>query len=165
MHEQRMRSSPIFIPFKIVDLPDIIIIAFLIYQPLGTTNCTRALGSWATRRWSWSLSGSQHPEYAHCYMAAQLAATSWVCSPLRCCSSRRSVRALERMGQTDQWASKLFNGKALQRPQSLARVRGAAPSLPSAMQPSAFSGDQDRRPYRTGAPHQPFPRSCAPAPR
>ncbi len=51
-------------------------------------------------------------------------------------------RALERMGQTDQWAAKLFNVKGRYNDPSL-KGPGAAPSLPSAMRQSAFR-DQDR---------------------
>ena len=68
-----------FQTFKLVDLLDIIIISFLIYQLLGIVNRTRA---------------------------GQLAKLTLVVL-----FQPEIRRALERMGQTDQWAAKLFNVK------------------------------------------------------
>ncbi len=107
-----------FQTFKIVDLLDIIIIAFLIYQLLGIINRTRA---------------GQLAKGALLVMVVYLVANTlnmrtvtWLLNSLLQVGLLTLVvlfqpeirRALERMGQTDQWASKLFNVKgALQRPQ------------------------------------------------
>ena len=72
-------------------------------------------------------------------------------------------RALERMGQTDQWAAKLFNVKGRYNDPSL-KGPGAAPSLPSATRQSAF---RRPRPVRSSCWNATPTclRSCAPAPR
>ena len=96
-----------FQTFKLVDLLDIIIIAFLIYQLLGIVNRTRA---------------GQLFKGALLVMAVYLVAETL---NMRTLNSLLQVglltlvvlfqpeirRALERMGQTDQWAAKLFNVK------------------------------------------------------
>ena len=98
-----------FQTFKLVDLLDIIIIAFLIYQLLGIVNRTRA---------------GQLAKGALLVMAVYLVANTlnmrtvtWLLNSLLQVGLLTLVvlfqpeirRALERMGQTDQWASKLFN--------------------------------------------------------
>ena len=98
-----------FQTFKLVDLLDIIIIAFLIYQLLGIVNRTRA---------------GQLFKGALLVMAVYLVANTlnmrtvtWLLNSLLQVGLLTLVvlfqpeirRALERMGQTDQWASKLFN--------------------------------------------------------
>ena len=100
-----------FQTFKLVDLLDIIIIAFLIYQLLGIVNRTRA---------------GQLFKGALLVMAVYLVAetlnmrtVTWLLNSLLQVGLLTLVvlfqpeirRALERMGQTDQWASKLFNVK------------------------------------------------------
>ena len=100
-----------FQTFKIVDLLDIIIIAFLIYQLLGIINRTRA---------------GQLFKGALLVMAVYLVAetlnmrtVTWLLNSLLQVGLLTLVvlfqpeirRALERMGQTDQWAAKLFNVK------------------------------------------------------
>ena len=100
-----------FQTFKIVDLLDIIIIAFLIYQLLGIINRTRA---------------GQLAKGALLVMVVYLVANTlnmrtvtWLLNSLLQVGLLTLVvlfqpeirRALERMGQTDQWASKLFNVK------------------------------------------------------
>ena len=95
----------------IVDLLDIIIIAFLIYQLLGIINRTRA---------------GQLAKGALLVMVVYLVANTlnmrtvtWLLNSLLQVGLLTLVvlfqpeirRALERMGQTDQWASKLFNVK------------------------------------------------------
>ena len=100
-----------FQTFKIVDLLDIIIIAFLIYQLLGIINRTRA---------------GQLAKGALLVLAVYLVANTlnmrtvtWLLNSLLQVGLLTLVvlfqpeirRALERMGQTDQWASKLFNVK------------------------------------------------------
>ena len=110
-----------FQTFKLVDLLDILIIAFLIYQLLGIVNRTRA---------------GQLAKGALIVLAVYLVANilnmrtvTWLLNSLLQVGLLTLVvlfqpeirRALERMGQTDQWA-----------------YRGAAPSSPSAMPPSAF---------------------------
>jgi len=99
-----------FQTFKIVDL-HIIIIAFLIYQLLGIINRTRA---------------GQLAKGALLVMVVYLVANTlnmrtvtWLLNSLLQVGLLTLVvlfqpeirRALERMGQTDQWASKLFNVK------------------------------------------------------
>ena len=98
-----------FQTFKIVDLLDIIIIAFLIYQLLGTINRTRA---------------GQLAKGALLVMVAYLVANTlnmrtvtWLLNSLLQVGLLTLVvlfqpeirRALERMGQTDQWAYRFFN--------------------------------------------------------
>ena len=100
-----------FQTFKLVDLLDILIIAFLIYQLLGFVNRTRA---------------GQLAKGALIVMAVYLVANilnmrtvTWLLNSLLQVGLLTLVvlfqpeirRALERMGQTDQWASKLFNVK------------------------------------------------------
>ena len=96
-----------FQTFKLVDLLDIIIIAFLIYQLLGIVNRTRA---------------GQLAKGALLVMVVYLVANTlnmrtvtWLLNSLLQVGLLTLVpeirRALERMGQTDQWASKLFNVK------------------------------------------------------
>ena len=100
-----------FQTFKLVDLLDIIIIAFLIYQLLGIVNRTRA---------------GQLFKGALLVMAVYLVAetlnmrtVTWLLNSLLQVGLLTLVvlfqpeirRALERMGQTDQWAAKLFNVK------------------------------------------------------
>ena len=100
-----------FQTFKIVDLLDIIIIAFLIYQLLGIINRTRA---------------GQLAKGALLVLAIYLVANvldmrtvTWLLNSLLQVGLLTLVvlfqpeirRALERMGQTDQWSGKLFNIK------------------------------------------------------
>ena len=100
-----------FQTFKIGDLLDIIIIAFLIYQLLGIINRTRA---------------GQLAKGALLVLAIYLVANTlnmrtvtWLLNSLLQVGLLTLVvlfqpeirRALERMGQTDQWTSKLFNMK------------------------------------------------------
>lgn len=100
-----------FQTFNVVDLLDIIIIAFLIYQLLGIVNRTRA---------------GQLAKGAALVMVVYLVANalnmrtvSWLLNSLLQVGLLTLVvlfqpeirRALERVGQTDQWASKLFNIK------------------------------------------------------
>ena len=100
-----------FQTFKLVDLLDIIIIAFLIYQLLGIVNRTRA---------------GQLAKGALLVLAVYLVANvlnmrtvTWLLNSLLQVGLLTLVvlfqpeirRALERMGQTDQWAGKLFNIK------------------------------------------------------
>ena len=100
-----------FQTFKLADLLDIIIIAFLIYQLLGIINRTRA---------------GQLAKGALLVMAVYLVAetlnmrtVTWLLNSLLQVGLLTLVvlfqpeirRALERMGQTDQWAGKLFNMK------------------------------------------------------
>ena len=100
-----------FQTFKLVDLLDIIIIAFLIYQLLGIINRTRA---------------GQLAKGALIVLAVYLVANTlnmrtvtWLLNSLLQVGLLTLVvlfqpeirRALERMGQTDQWAAKLFNVK------------------------------------------------------
>ena len=94
---------------KIVDLLDIIIIAFLIYQVLGIINRTRA---------------GQLAKGALIVLAVYLVANTlnmrtvtWLLNSLLQVGLLTLVvlfqpeirRALEGMGQPDQWAAKLFN--------------------------------------------------------
>ena len=98
-----------FQTFKLVDLLDIIIIAFLFYQLLGIINRTRAgqLAKGALLVIGVYLVAN----------ALHLRTVSWVLNSLLQVGLLTLVvlfqpeirRALERMGQTDQWASKLFN--------------------------------------------------------
>ena len=98
-----------FQPFKLVDLLDILIIAFLIYQLLGFVNRTRA---------------GQLAKGARIVMAVYLVANilnmrtvTWLLNSLLQVGLLTLVvlfqpeirRALERMGQTDQWAYRFFN--------------------------------------------------------
>ena len=90
-----------FQTFKLVDLLDIIIIAFLIYQLLGIVNRTRA---------------GQLAKGALLVLVVYLVAN--ILNMLQVGLLALVVlfqpeirRALERMGQTDQWAAKLFNVK------------------------------------------------------
>ena len=98
-----------FQTFKIVDLLDIIIIAFLIYQLLGIVNRTRA---------------GQLAKGALLVLAVYLVANvlnmrtvTWLLNSLLQVGLLTLVvlfqpeirRALERMGQTDQWAYRFFN--------------------------------------------------------
>ena len=98
-----------FQTFKLVDLLDIIIIAFLIYQLLGIVNRTRA---------------GQLFKGALLVMAVYLVANTlnmrtvtWLLNSLLQVGLLTLVvlfqpeirRALERMGQTDQWAYRFFN--------------------------------------------------------
>ena len=98
-----------FQTFKLVDLLDIIIIAFLIYQLLGIVNRTRA---------------GQLAKGALIVMAVYLVANilnmrtvTWLLNSLLQVGLLTLVvlfqpeirRALERMGQTDQWAYRFFN--------------------------------------------------------
>ena len=98
-----------FQTFKIVDLLDIIIIAFLIYQLLGIINRTRA---------------GQLAKGALLVMVVYLVANTlnmrtvtWLLNSLLQVGLLTLVvlfqpeirRALERMGQTDQWAYRFFN--------------------------------------------------------
>ena len=121
-----------FQTFKLADLLDIIIIAFLIYQLLGIINRTRA---------------GQLAKGALLVLAVYLVANvlnmrtvTWLLNSLLQVGLLTLVvlfqpeirRALERMGQTDQWASKLFNVKGRYNDPSF------KPSSPSATPPSAF---------------------------
>ena len=98
-----------FQTFKLVDLLDIIIVAFVIYQLLGFINRTRA---------------GQLARGALVVMVIYLIATTlnmrmvtWIMDALFQVGLLTLVvlfqpeirRALEQMGQTDQWASKLFS--------------------------------------------------------
>lgn len=149
-----------FQTFKLVDLLDILIIAFLIYQLLGFVNRTRA---------------GQLAKGALIVMAVYLVANilnmrtvTWLLNSLLQVGLLTLVvlfqpeirRALERMGQTDQWAYRFFN-KNRYNDTSL-KARGAAPSSPSATRQSAF---RRPRPARSscwnGTPT--FLRSSAPA--
>ena len=100
-----------FQTFKLADLLDIVIIAFLIYQLLGIINRTRA---------------GQLAKGALLVLAIYLVANvlnmrtvTWLLNSLLQVGLLTLVvlfqpeirRALERMGQTDQWAGKLFNIK------------------------------------------------------
>ena len=100
-----------FQTFKLADLLDIVIIAFLIYQLLGIINRTRA---------------GQLFKGALLVLAVYLVANvlnmrtvTWLLNSLLQVGLLTLVvlfqpeirRALERMGQTDQWAGKLFNIK------------------------------------------------------
>ena len=85
-----------FQTFKLVDLLDIIIISFLIYQLLGIVNRTRA---------------GQLFKGALLVMAVYLVAETLNMLTLVVLFQPEIRRALERMGQTDQWAAKLFNVK------------------------------------------------------
>ena len=100
-----------FQTFKLADLLDIVIIAFLIYQLLGIINRTRA---------------GQLAKGALLVLAVYLVANvlnmrtvTWLLNSLLQVGLLTLVvlfqpeirRALERMGQTDQWAGKLFNIK------------------------------------------------------
>lgn len=126
-----------FQTFKLADLLDIIIIAFLIYQLLGIINRTRA---------------GQLAKGALLVLAVYLVANvlnmrtvTWLLNSLLQVGLLTLVvlfqpeirRALERMGQTDQWASKLFNVKGRYNDPSF-KGPGAALSSPSATPPSAF---------------------------
>ena len=64
-----------FQTFKLVDLLDIIIIAFLIYQLLGIVNRTRA---------GQLFKGARSP-------GCSTRCCRWACSPWWCCSSRKSA--------------------------------------------------------------------------
>ena len=98
-----------FQTFKLVDLLDILIIAFLIYQLLGIVNRTRA---------------GQLAKGALIVMVVYLVANilnmrtvTWLLNSLLQVGLLTLVvlfqpeirRALERMGQTDQWAARFFN--------------------------------------------------------
>ena len=98
-----------FQTFKLVDLLDILIIAFLIYQLLGIVNRTRA---------------GQLAKGALIVLAVYLVANilnmrtvTWLLNSLLQVGLLTLVvlfqpeirRALERMGQTDQWAYRFFN--------------------------------------------------------
>ena len=100
-----------FQTFKLVDLLDILVIAFLIYQLLGIVNRTRA---------------GQLAKGALLVLVVYLVANilnmrtvTWLLNSLLQVGLLTLVvlfqpeirRALERMGQTDQWAGKLFNMK------------------------------------------------------
>ena len=100
-----------FQTFKLVDLLDILVIAFLIYQLLGIVNRTRA---------------GQLAKGALLVLVVYLVANilnmrtvTWLLNSLLQVGLLTLVvlfqpeirRALERMGQTDQWAAKLFNVK------------------------------------------------------
>ncbi len=100
-----------FQTFKLVDLLDIIIIAFLIYQLLGIVNRTRAgqLSKGALLVMV-VLSGSQHPEYAHRHMAAQLAAAGRSAHPCGAVPARDPSRTGAH-GPDRPMGSKLFNVK------------------------------------------------------
>ena len=152
-----------FQTFKIVDLLDIIIIAFLIYQLLGIINRTRA---------------GQLAKGALLVMVVYLVANTlnmrtvtWLLNSLLQVGLLTLVvlfqpeirRALERMGQTDQWASKLFNVKGRYNDPSL---KGAWRSaiIAISMQPSAFLRPRPA-PLSCWSATPTFPRSCAPAPR
>ena len=156
-----------FQTFKLVDLLDILIIAFLIYQLLGFVNRTRA---------------GQLAKGALIVMAVYLVANilnmrtvTWLLNSLLQVGLLTLVvlfqpeirRALERMGQTSIPFPKPTSGPiassiktATTTPAS--RARGAAPSSPSATRQSAF---RRPRPARSscwnGTPT--FLRSSAPA--
>ena len=100
-----------FQTFKLVDLLDILVIAFLIYQLLGIVNRTRA---------------GQLAKGALIVLVVYLVANilnmrtvTWLLNSLLQVGLLTLVvlfqpeirRALERMGQTDQWTAKLFNVK------------------------------------------------------
>ena len=152
-----------FQTFKLVDLLDIIIIAFLIYQLLGIVNRTRA---------------GQLFKGALLVMAVYLVAetlnmrtVTWLLNSLLQVGLLTLVvlfqpeirRALERMGQTDQWAAKLFNVKGRYNDPSL---KGAWRSaiIASATRQSAF---RRPRPVHSSCWNATPTclRSCAPAPR
>ena len=140
-----------FQTFKLVDLLDIIIIAFLIYQLLGIVNRTRA---------------GQLFKGALLVMAVYLVAetlnmrtVTWLLNSLLQVGLLTLVvlfqpeirRALERMGQTDQWAAKLFNVKGRYNdPSGLAQRHHC-----HLRRGRALFGDQDRCAHRAGTPHQP----------
>ena len=130
-----------FQTFKLVDLLDILVIAFLIYQLLGIVNRTRA---------------GQLAKGALIVLVVYLVANilnmrtvTWLLNSLLQVGLLTLVvlfqpeirRALERMGQTDQWTAKLFNVKG----------RYNDPSLKGAL-----LGDQDRRADRAGTAYEPF---------
>ena len=141
-----------FQTFKLVDLLDILVIAFLIYQLLGIVNRTRA---------------GQLAKGALLVLVVYLVANilnmrtvTWLLNSLLQVGLLTLVvlfqpeirRALERMGQTDQWAGKLFNMKGRPKPQrSLAQRHHCHLRCGR-----AFFRDQDRCPHRAGAAHQPL---------
>ena len=125
-----------FQTFKLVDLLDIIIISFLIYQLLGIVNRTRA---------------GQLFKGALLVMAVYLVAetlnmrtVTWLLNSLLQVGLLTLVvlfqpeirRALERMGQTSGLPSCSMSRAATTTPAS--RAHGAVPSLPSVTPPSAF---------------------------
>ena len=143
-----------FQTFKLVDLLDILIIAFLIYQLLGIINRTRA---------------GQLAKGALIVLAVYLVANilnmrtvTWLLNSLLQVGLLTLVvlfqpeirRALERMGQTDQWAYRFFNKNPLQRHQPQGRV--AQRHHRHLRRGRALFGDQDRRAHRAGTEHQPF---------
>ena len=135
-----------FQTFKLVDLLDILIIAFLIYQLLGIVNRTRA---------------GQLAKGALIVLAVYLVANilnmrtvTWLLNSLLQVGLLTLVvlfqpeirRALERMARPTSGPTAFSTRAATTTPAS--RARGAVPSSPSAMPPSAF-----RRP-------KPAPSSC-----
>ena len=100
-----------FQTFKLVDLLDIIIIAFLIYQLLGIINRTRA-GQLA--KGALLVMGVYFVAYI-----LNMRTVTWLLNSLLQVGLLTLVvlfqpeirRGLERMGQTDQWMYKLFNVK------------------------------------------------------
>ena len=149
-----------FQTFKLVDLLDILIIAFLIYQLLGIVNRTRA---------------GQLAKGALIVLAVYLVANilnmrtvTWLLNSLLQVGLLTLVvlfqpeirRALERMGQTDQWAYRFFNKNRYNDTSLKGAWRSAI--MPSATRQSAF---RRPRPARSscwnGTPT--FLRSSAPA--
>ena len=128
--------------FKPADLFDVLIIAFVIYQLLGFINRTRAgqlakgfivilaiyavAGLFKMRTVLWLLEN-----------VLQVGVLSLVIV-----FQPEIRRALEQMGQTDQWAAKLFHNR--HNDPSL-RGKCAAPSLPSATRPSASARPRPAR--------------------
>ena len=123
-----------FQTFKLVDLLDILVIAFLIYQLLGIVNRTRA---------------GQLAKGALLVLVVYLVANilnmrtvTWLLNSLLQVGLLTLVvlfqpeirRALERMGQTDQWAGKLFNINVIER----CFQEQYAQCMPSAMRQSVF---------------------------
>ncbi len=128
-----------FQTFKLVDLLDILVIAFLIYQLLGIVNRTRA---------------GQLAKGALLVLVVYLLANilnmrtvTWLLNSLLQVGLLTLVvlfqpeirRALERMGQTPtSGRANFFNMKGRYNDPKPQRVPGAAPSLPSAMRQSVF---------------------------
>ena len=128
-----------------------LIIAFLIYQLLGFVNRTRA---------------GQLAKGALIVMAVYLVANilnmrtvTWLLNSLLQVGLLTLVvlfqpeirRALERMGQTDQWAYRFFNKNRY----NDTSLKGAWRSA-IMRRGRALFGDQDRRAHRAGTEHQPF---------
>ena len=141
-----------FQTFKLVDLLDILIIAFLIYQLLGFVNRTRAaqLGKGALIVLAVFLA----------VLVLNMRTVTWLLNSLLQVGLLTLVvlfqpeirRALERMGQTDQWAYRFFNKNRYNQPAG----RVAQRHHRHLRRGRALFGDQDRRAHRAGTEHQPF---------